>query len=145
MDYLTGALVLLVILVVYYIYVKYTEKKQQAVDIALTSANGKSSIPINSFLSVGEYITDGSMFMIQQGDGNLCIYKGSGPSDNKGFVWCSGAAERAAPEDKHFRTTYEASKLSTFVEPPRSARKLLWYMAFPGEQTEIKMSEKGPI
>ena len=29
-------------------------------------------------------------FLSVQGDGNLCVYRGSGPSDNQGGIWCSG-------------------------------------------------------
>ena len=29
-------------------------------------------------------------FLILQDDGNMCIYRGSGPNDNQGFIWCSG-------------------------------------------------------
>jgi hypothetical protein len=32
----------------------------------------------------------GGFFITQQEDSNLCVYKGSGPTDNKGEVWCSG-------------------------------------------------------
>ena len=28
-------------------------------------------------------------FLILQDDGNLCIYRGSGPNDNQGAIWCS--------------------------------------------------------
>ena len=29
-------------------------------------------------------------FLILQDDGNMCIYRGSGPNDNQGGIWCSG-------------------------------------------------------
>ena len=35
-------------------------------------------------------------FLDQQSDGNLCVYKGSGPAHNQGEVWCSGA-DKAGP------------------------------------------------
>jgi hypothetical protein len=28
-------------------------------------------------------------FLILQDDGNMCIYRGTGPNDNQGFIWCS--------------------------------------------------------
>src|SRR5262249_53096901 len=31
----------------------------------------------------------GQFFTILQNDGNLCTYKGTGPADNKGLLWCS--------------------------------------------------------
>ena len=33
---------------------------------------------------------DGSYFLSVQGDGNVCVYRGTSPSDNQGAVWCSG-------------------------------------------------------
>ena len=33
--------------------------------------------------------TDGSSYLYLQDDGNMCIYKGTGPSDNQGAIWCS--------------------------------------------------------
>ncbi len=32
----------------------------------------------------------GQYFVTQQSDGNVCVYKGSGPAHNQGEVWCSG-------------------------------------------------------
>lgn len=32
---------------------------------------------------------DSNYFLILQDDGNLCIYRGRGPSDNQGYIWCS--------------------------------------------------------
>ena len=32
----------------------------------------------------------GSYYLILQDDGNMCIYRGSSPSDNQGNIWCSG-------------------------------------------------------
>lgn len=29
-------------------------------------------------------------FLILQDDGNMCVYRGSGPNDNQGYIWCSG-------------------------------------------------------
>jgi len=31
----------------------------------------------------------GSYYLIVQNDGNVCIYRGSGPSDNQGFIWAT--------------------------------------------------------
>ncbi len=41
------------------------------------------------------YATDntntlGNSYLILQEDGNMCIYRGTGPSDNQGLIWCSG-------------------------------------------------------
>jgi len=45
-------------------------------------------------------------FLILQDDGNMCIYKGSGPEDNQGYIWCSftnGKQQKPNP-------TFKASK-----------------------------------
>ena len=31
-----------------------------------------------------------NFFLILQDDGNMCIYRGTGPNDIQGFIWCSG-------------------------------------------------------
>jgi hypothetical protein len=31
-------------------------------------------------------------FLMLQDDGNMCIYRGSGPQDNQGIIWCSNTA-----------------------------------------------------
>lgn len=39
-------------------------------------------------------------FLILQDDGNMCIYRGSGPNDNQGYIWCSftnGMQEKPNP------------------------------------------------
>ena len=32
---------------------------------------------------------DSNYFLILQDDGNMCIYRGTGPNDNQGTIWCS--------------------------------------------------------
>jgi hypothetical protein len=42
-------------------------------------------------LGTGKYlVSDNKAFYVtQQGDGNLCVYKGSGPGDTAGYLWCN--------------------------------------------------------
>jgi len=42
------------------------------------------------------YSTDqtSNYFLILQDDGNMCIYRGSGPNDNQGTIWCSNTTEK---------------------------------------------------
>ena len=51
-----------------------------------------SNETVGSSWSNAVYSTDSisSYFLILQDDGNMCIYKGSGPDDNQGAIWCSG-------------------------------------------------------
>ena len=58
--------------------------------------NKGTRLNTNDFLDVGEYIVSNvpdryKHFLVMQGDGNLCLYKGTGPSDQRGYVWCSMA------------------------------------------------------
>lgn len=45
------------------------------------------------YLETGDYLSKTldkkDYFLIQQTDGNLCWYKGTGPTDNQGLVWSS--------------------------------------------------------
>jgi hypothetical protein len=52
--------------------------------------NGKRLLN-GQYLAAGEYIrsVNGSFFAIMQGDGRFCVYQGTGPADNRGFVWGS--------------------------------------------------------
>lgn len=67
-----------------------------ALFVALAWSNAalaqKSFLKTNEFLKQGEYLVadNKSHFAIMQGDGNFCVYKGSGPGDNKGNVYCAG-------------------------------------------------------
>lgn len=63
----------------------------------LASAEGQTMI-----LDCSEHITNECKFhLILQDDGNLCLYKGPDPSNNKGSVWCSqtnGQQKTANPD-----------------------------------------------
>lgn len=37
----------------------------------------------------------GNYFLILQDDGNLCIYRGTGPNDNQGYIWAAGTNGKA--------------------------------------------------
>jgi hypothetical protein len=41
-------------------------------------------------------------FLILQDDGNMCIYLGSGPSDNQGFIWQSGTNGKQQSPNPNF-------------------------------------------
>ncbi len=52
--------------------------------------NIKSYITNGQFLGVNDYLAsnNGVFFAIMQSDGNFCVYRGSGPNDNHGGLWC---------------------------------------------------------
>jgi hypothetical protein len=60
---------------------------------------GTQILHANEFLRTGEYIVSDpantpQSFTIMQADGNLCMYRGSGPGDNQGNRWCSHSQGR---------------------------------------------------
>jgi len=62
-----------------------------AAGMAIFAAQAQSDrITNGQQIGLGAYIVSGNkqFFATQQGDGNLCVYKGSGPNDNRGYVWC---------------------------------------------------------
>jgi len=50
------------------------------------------------YLCCNEYIVSqqGAYFAIMQGDGNFCVYAGTGPADNRGNLWNAGVYGSAA-------------------------------------------------
>jgi hypothetical protein len=54
-----------------------------------------SWLPQGKDLYAGDIIASKTSFLTQQGDGNLCLYRGTGPSDNHGLLWSSGGRDAA--------------------------------------------------
>ena len=54
----------------------------------------KNLLKPNEYLTSNKYLVSDNkaFFLIMQSDGNLVVYKGSGPSDNKGALWSSGTS-----------------------------------------------------
>jgi len=44
-------------------------------------------------------------FLILQDDGNMCIYKGSGPQDSQGNIWCSGTNGKQQKPNPNFKAS----------------------------------------
>jgi hypothetical protein len=51
---------------------------------------------------------DSNYYLILQDDGNMCIYRGTGPNDNQGNIWCSNTNNRRRNPNINF--TAENSK-----------------------------------
>jgi hypothetical protein len=68
-----------------------------ALGIAVPAFAQKSMLKAGEFLKTNEYLVSAQkgFFAIVQGDGNFCVYRGSGPRDNKGFAYCSQSAQGA--------------------------------------------------
>ena len=54
----------------------------------------KNLLKPNEYLTSNKYLVSNNkaFFLIMQSDGNMVVYKGSGPSDNKGALWSSGTS-----------------------------------------------------
>jgi hypothetical protein len=64
-------------------------------DEALYSGGGWSNA-VYSFDAIGYY------YLILQDDGNMCVYRGTGPNDNQGGIWCSGTnGQQQKPDPKY--------------------------------------------
>jgi hypothetical protein len=52
-------------------------------------ANKRSFITTAEVLGTDDYLVSdsGLFFAIMQSDGNLCVYRGSGPNNNHGLIW----------------------------------------------------------
>lgn len=48
----------------------------------------------------------GNYYLIMQDDGNMCIYRGTGPSDSQGMIWCAGTNGKQQKSN----SAYTASK-----------------------------------
>jgi len=57
--------------------------------ISNSCVNPNGGIKSASIYATDNANTQGSCFLILQDDGNMCIYRGTGPSDNQGGIWCS--------------------------------------------------------
>lgn len=65
-------------------------------------SNKGSFIALNQVLATNDYLVSNNraFFAIMQGDGNLCVYRGSAPDANKGFLW--GALNKSQPNGAYF-------------------------------------------
>jgi hypothetical protein len=43
-----------------------------------------------------------SSFLILQDDGNMCIYRGTSPDDNQGFIWCTSTNGKQKEKNSNF-------------------------------------------
>lgn len=85
-----------------------------------------SIIGVNEFLAVGDYIQSPSSlyYAIMQGDGNFCIYRGTGPEDEHGYLWSS---KKTGSGGKFFAMMQDDGNFSIYEGTgPDDRRKNLW-------------------
>jgi len=51
----------------------------------------RSYLRTGDVMNTGQYMVSDNraFYAVMQGDGNLCVYKGSGPGDTIGYLWCN--------------------------------------------------------
>jgi hypothetical protein len=65
-------------------------------------ANKGSILTTGQVLNLGDYLVSesGLFYATVQPDGNFCVYRGSGPDDNHGGIWC--ANDTSLPDGQFF-------------------------------------------
>jgi len=81
--------------------------------MASEASGGRNMLQTGDFLQS----TDKASFLIMQTDGNLALYRGSGPSDNKGLLWDSGVSVPASPQDRFHTVMQDDGNLCTYQSP----------------------------
>ncbi len=73
-------------------YPKTATARTAVAPTCVTSESGADRLYTNEYLAPGQYLVSPSReyFAIMQGDGDLVVYVGSGPGDNRGLVWQTG-------------------------------------------------------
>jgi hypothetical protein len=93
------------------------------------SAKG-STLQTGQFLAVGDYLVAGNrqFFVVMQDDGNLAVYRGSGPGERKDFVWGSVQAGRyAAKPGSYFAVMQDDGNLAMYQgSGPADRRDFVW-------------------
>jgi hypothetical protein len=90
-------------------------------------AHAKSTLLTGEMLKVGEYLVSDNQafYVILQADGNLCVYKGSGPSDVMGLLWMS---DSSVGRDDHFYAVLQSDGNFAMYSGtgPRDSGRLHW-------------------
>lgn len=66
--------------------------------------NGSSTLYTAGSWTNALYSVDGTSayYLILQDDGNMCIYRGSGPTDNQGLIWSSNTAGKQSKPNPNY-------------------------------------------
>lgn len=75
-----------------------------------SNCTSRDGIPGGGPWSNAVFSTDQTInsFLILQDDGNMCVYRGTGPNDNQGAIWCSKTNGKQGQKNSNF--TAEKSK-----------------------------------
>ena len=93
-------------------------------------ANKGSFLATGQYLSVNDYLVsdNGEFFAVMQSDGNFVLYRGSGPSDNQGYIWSISHTSLPAGQyfaimqgDGNFVVYHGAARVTTRATSGQSA------------------------
>ena len=86
------------------------------------SGQDRQILTTGQSLETGEFLVSSNNrdFAVMQKDGNFCVYRGSGPADNRGVLWCS---TKTADGGK-FRAVMQSD--GNFVVYPEGSSSALW-------------------
>lgn len=88
-------------------------------------ANKGPVLATNKHLSVNDYLVSksGLFFAIMQADGNFCVYRGSGPDNNYGLLWCT---KKTARGGQFFAIMQTDGNFVIYKGKPGGKRAHLW-------------------
>lgn len=96
----------------------------------LAGAASAQQLP-RSYLRTGDVMTTGqymvsdnrAFYAVMQGDGNLCVYKGSGPGDTIGYLWCNMVT---APGGAFYATQQGDGNFCVYKGTPGASKGYHW-------------------
>lgn len=108
-------------------------------------ANKGSFLTTGQLLTTSDYLvsTNGLFFAIIQSDGNFCVYRGSGPGDNHGYLW---GTQQLADGGQFFAIVQADGNFAVYKGTgPSDNRGYVWSLAktAPGGQFFAVMQNDG--
>ena len=109
--------------------------------ISLTVGAG-SVLAANTFFASGQYIVSpsGNCYLIQEADGNLALYSGSGPANKGASLWSSNTHGSAG---NYFTIMQTDGNLVTYACPAGSSYNPVWNSAsyFGGANASLQITD----
>ena len=76
---------------------------------------------------------DSNFFLILQDDGNMCIYLGSGPTDNQGFIWNTGTNGKYKDPNPNMVASKSKYGLNYMVSSSENVDNTTNQVLYPGD------------
>lgn len=87
----------------------------------------------NQYLQTNDFLVVPLLgYLIMQGDGNVCWYKGTGPGDTHGLIWCASTVSK--PQGDYFLIMQGDGNLCAYRGTgPSDNQGLVWETGTPGD------------